>query len=188
MNEESPMPAGDPGSQSSGGDETNKTSGKGSRLIGRILPAAVRFWLRSQVEQVDSLSLALEGRDRQLLSGYLPGVSVSAEQAIYQGIHIGQLQLSAQDIRINVGQVVRGKPLRLLKVFPVLGEVALTSDDLNASLSSELLAGGLRDFWQSLLQIPALAEEVEIDMVRLRCSLLWCCPVPVFGWAIAHWR
>lgn len=161
MTEESPMPAGDSESQSFGGDEDSKRSGKGSRLIGRILPAAVRFWLRSQVEDVDSLSLSLEGRDRQLLSGYLPGVSVSAEQAVYQGIHIGRLQLSAQDIRINVGQVVRGKPLRLLKVFPVLGEVVLTSDDLNASLASELLAVGLRDFWRSLLQMPSLAKEVE---------------------------
>lgn len=121
----------------------------------------MKLWLRSQVEQVDALSLTLEGRDRDILSGYIPGVSVSAAQAIYQGIHIGQLQLSAQDIRINIGQVVRGKPLRLLKVFPVLGEVSLTADDLNASLASPLLGQGLRDFWRSLIQIPTLAQQVQ---------------------------
>lgn len=134
---------------------------RGSRIIGRLLPAAVRLWLRSQVEQVESLSLELKGRDRQILSGDLPGVAVAATQAIYQGIHIGRLQLSASDIRINVAQVMRGKPLRLLQVFPVDAEVVLTSDDLNASLTSPLLTMGLRDFWRSLMQMPSLARVVE---------------------------
>ncbi|MGB3300347.1 MAG: DUF2993 domain-containing protein [Phormidesmis sp.] len=147
-----------------GGEKSDrKTNGneKGSRIIGRVLPAAVRLWLRSQVEQVEDLSVALEGRDRDIISGYLPGVSVSAMRAVYKGIHIGELQLSAQDIRINVGQVVRGHPLRLMKVFPVIGKVALTAADLNASLNSTLLGEGLRDFWRSLAQTPALRTEIE---------------------------
>ena len=144
-------------------DKLRSMSGKekGSRIIGRILPAAVQLWLRSQVEQVENLSVVLEGRDRDIVSGYLPSVSVSAVRAIYKGIHIGELRLSAQDIRINIGQVVRGKPLRLMKVFPVMGEVALTAADLNASLGSALLEGGLRDFWRSLVQTPALEAEIE---------------------------
>jgi hypothetical protein len=133
----------------------------GSRLIGRILPAAVRLWLRSQVEQVESLSIGLDGRDREILSGAIPAVSVAATHAVYEGIHIGELQLSAQDIRINIGQVVRGKPLRLLKAFPVVGAVALSAEDVNASVSSALLVGGLRDFWRSLLQQPGMAQAVR---------------------------
>lgn len=132
----------------------------GSRLIGRILPAAVRLWLRSQVEQIEQLSIQLEGRDREIIAGYLPGVALSAQKAIYRGIYLTQVQLSAQDIRINVAQVLRGKPLRLLKVFPVFGQVALSADDLNASLSSSLLAEGLRDFWRQLTQDPAVAQSV----------------------------
>ncbi len=133
----------------------------GSRIIGRILPVAVRLWLLSQVERVDELSLQLEGRDRDIITGYLPKVSVSAEQAVYRGIHLSQVQLSAIDIRINVGQVIRGKPLRLLKGFPVLGTVALTAGDLTASLTSPLLAEGLESFWRSLLlQNPALVPIV----------------------------
>ena len=133
----------------------------GSRIIGRVLPGAVRLWLRSQVEKVEELSLTLEGRDRQILSGYLPGVMVSAEQAIYQGIYISQLKLSAQDIRINIGQVIRGKPLRLLQVFPVMGAVTLTDEDLNASLASPLLGAGLQDFWRSLIQDAAFSQALE---------------------------
>ncbi len=141
--------------------EKTREKEKGSRIIGRILPGAVRLWLRSQVEQVEDLSVVLEGRDLDIISGYLPGVSVSAVRTIYKGIYIGELRLSAQDICINVGQVVRGKPLRLMKAFPVTGEVALTAADLNASLGSALLREGLRDFWRSLVQTPALREEIE---------------------------
>lgn len=137
------------------------TSGGGSRIIGRLLPAAVKVWLRSQVEQVNQLSIELGGRDRQILSGYLPGVSVSAAQAIYQGIHITQVQLSAKDIRINIGQVLRGKPLRLLKTFPVKGSTLLSVHDLNASLGSPMLAEGLNSFWQSLIQQSDFAELVS---------------------------
>lgn len=140
--------------------EHSGESARGTRIIGRILPGAVRLWLRSQVDQIESLSLELKGRDRQILSGYLPGVAVAAQQAIYRGIHIDKLTLSAAEIRINIAQVIRGKPLRLLKQFPVMGEVALTGQDLNASLVSPLLREGLLDFWRKLMQVPLLAEAV----------------------------
>ncbi len=133
----------------------------GSRIIGRILPAAVRLWLRSQVEQVENLSLQIAGRDRDILTGYVPSIAISAQNAIYQGIHISQLQLSAKDIRINVGQVIRGKALRLLQIFPITGEVRLSAADLNASLSSALLTQGLKEFWQQLIQHPAFAQAVK---------------------------
>ena len=134
---------------------------RGSRLIGRLLPPAVKLWLRSQVESVEQLQIELSGRDRQIISGYLPGVSVSAQQVNYQGIQISDVQLSATDIRINVGQVVRGKPLRLLKAFPVVGTVLLSGDDLDASLSSPLLAEGLNGFWRSLVSRPDVADAVR---------------------------
>lgn len=142
-------------------DKNQDVKPGGSRIIGRLLPAAVKLWLRSQVEQLDQLSIELAGRDRQILSGYLPGVSVAAEAAIYQGIRITQVQLSAKDIQINVGQVIRGKPLRLLKEFPVQGQALLSADDLNASLASPLLTEGLDSFWQSLIQRPDMAEAVS---------------------------
>ena len=134
---------------------------KGSRIIGRVLPAAVKLWLRSQVESVKQLDISLRGRDRQIISGYIPGVAVSAEQAVYEGIHIDQLHLSADDIRINIGQVLRGKPLRLLKAFPVIGEVALSEESLNASLCSGLLQEGLADFWRQLVRLPSVAQAVS---------------------------
>ncbi|EDX85266.1 hypothetical protein S7335_2965 [Synechococcus sp. PCC 7335] len=113
------------------------------------------------MEQVDSLMIDLEGRDRQLISGYIPGVSVFAKQVVYKGLQLSKVQLAAKEIRINLGQVVRGKPLRLMKQFPVEGQVCLSAADVAASASSPLLAAGLADFWRSLIQLPEFAKAVE---------------------------
>lgn len=142
-------------------DEVNKQERRGSRIIGKMLPPAVQLWMRSQVEQVGQVAINLDGSDRQILSGYLPEVTVSAKKAIYKGIAIKQVNLSASDIRINIGQVVRGKPLRLLKTFPVQGEAEISAADLDASLNSSLLIAGLTDFWRSLIKIPAFARSAQ---------------------------
>ncbi len=118
----------------------------GSRLVSRILPPAIRFWLRTQVEHVEDLTFTIDGRDRDLLSGHIPTVTLAAEKAIYQGIHLSHIALTATDIRINLGQVMRRKPLRLLEAFPVTGDVRVTLDDLNASLQSPLLGEGIYQF------------------------------------------
>ncbi len=54
--------------------------GQRGQIIGRVLPGAVRLWLQTQVDRVESLVVELEGRDRQLISGYIPGVVVSAAE------------------------------------------------------------------------------------------------------------
>lgn len=134
--------------------------GRLGRIIGRVLPGVVKLWLQTQVEQVDSLAVDLLGRDRQLLSGCIPSVTVSAKRVIYKGIQLSSVRLGAEDIRINLGQVVRGKALRLTKRFPVKGEVVLSDADIAASVSSPLLAEGLADFWRSLIRLPDFAEAV----------------------------
>jgi len=129
----------------------NGSSAKGSRLISRVLPPAVRLWLQAQTEHIEALDFTLTGRDRQILSGYVPQVAVAAQQAVYRGLHLSQIALTATDIRINLGQVVRGKPLRLLCPFPVMGQVAFTQAGLNASLASPLLEQAIRELIPQLL-------------------------------------
>lgn len=142
------------------GRSTKKADGRG-QIIGRVLPTAVRLWLQTQVEQVDSLVIDLEGRDRQLISGYIPGVGILAENVIYKGIKLSRAQLNAEDIQINLGQVVRGKPLRLMQRFPVKGQVVLSGADIATSASSPLLTEGLSEFWRSLVQLPEFARAVD---------------------------
>lgn len=111
----------------------------------------MKLWLRSQVEQVSQLEVVISGSDRQILSGYIPHVSISACHAVYQGLHLRQIQLVAENIRINLGQVLRGKPLRLLQAVPVFIELMLQELDLNASIKSPLLTNAMTQLLTMLL-------------------------------------
>lgn len=123
-----------------------------SRLISKVLSPAVRFWLRSQLEQVDDLQLAIEAGDRQLLSGGIKRVSVSARNAVYRGLHLSEVSIVGEEICTNFAQVLRGKPLRLVQAFLIAGDLLLYEADLNASLQAPLLAQGVIEFLLTLLQ------------------------------------
>lgn len=155
---------------------TEEVDPGGSRVISRILPPAVRLWLQTQVDHIENLIFQLKGRDRQILSGYVPKVVLAADRAVYQGLHLSHAQIQASEIRINLGQVLRGKPLRLLQKFPIAGNVVIKEADLNASLQAPLLRDGLRDFLKQLMTRqgaghdlrPYLANLVEGDTARFQ--------------------
>ncbi len=121
-----------------------------SKIIRTVLSPALRLWLRSQVESIETLEVDIEGGDRQILSGQIPGLRVSATQAVYQGLHLSELELAGGMIRVNLGQVLRGQPLQLLEPIPVQAKVGLRVEDLNASLSSPLLLPLIQDWLQAL--------------------------------------
>jgi hypothetical protein len=149
------------------GVEPNVEPQAGSRLLSKILSPAIRLWLRSQVESAALLEFQVLGRDRQLLQGQIPAVQVNAKQVVYQGLHLSQAQLKASQIQINLSQVVQGKPLRLLQVVPVVGQICLTQADLTASSESGLLHQGLTELLKMLLQsleAPALAELAQATL------------------------
>ena len=122
-----------------------------SKIISKILSPALQLWLRSQVEQIEQLQVKINGGDRQILGGYIPGVFLASNRAVYQGLHLGQVQLQGENIRINLTQVIRGKPLRLLEPISVTAKVLLEEADLNKSLASPLLSNALTDFLFNLL-------------------------------------
>lgn len=129
---------------------------KTSRIISTVLSPAIRLWLRSQVERVEALEFKITGGDRQILTGNIPNISIAASQAVYQGLHLSQIQLEATQIRVNLGQVIKGKSLRLLEPVPVTGQITLSETDLQASLESQLLSTALREFLGTLLISPNL--------------------------------
>ncbi len=132
--------------------EQNPPSGTHkSRVITKILSPALRLWLRSQTSEVSDLELQITGSDRQIISGYIPRVFISASRAVYQGLHLTGIRLEAENIRINIGSILRGKPLRLIEPVPVVGEILLFEKDLNASLSSPLLSNALTDLLVSFI-------------------------------------
>ena len=115
------------------------------RIITQVLTTALKLWLRTQVTQISELEVEIKASDRQILSGRIPLVSIFATHAVYQGLLITQIQLIAENIRINIGSIVKGQPLRLLETVPVVGDLIVDEKDLNASLSSNLLSTALSD-------------------------------------------
>lgn len=128
-----------------------------SRIISQVLSPAVQLWLRSQVTQAKALHFQISGGDRQILAGHIPQVTISAQDIIYRGLHLSQLELAATGIRINIGQVMKGKPLRLLESFPIEGELVLQELGLNASLQAPLFAEALSNLLLTLLQTSEAA-------------------------------
>ncbi|MEM9806448.1 MAG: DUF2993 domain-containing protein [Cyanobacteria bacterium P01_D01_bin.56] len=133
---------------------------RGSRLISRVLPVAVKFWLQTQMDDIGKLTFEIQATDRQVLSGKIPGVALSAQQSVYQGVQITDVAVQASDIHINIGQVLRGKALRLEQEFPIAGQVSLSKEDLETSSTDSSLAEGLLDVWKLLLARQDVAAEI----------------------------
>ncbi len=132
-----------------------------SKLISKILAPALRLWLRSQVEQAEQLEIVIEGQDRQLLRGHVPQVFLSSKKAIYQGLQLGKILLKGENIRVNIGQIIKGKPLQLLEPIQVSGEVHLTETDLQASLASDILTNAFTDLLIALLELKGIKNKGE---------------------------
>ena len=131
-----------------------------------MLSPALRLWLRSQVQQVSNLEVKIVGSDRQILQGTIPRVSISASHAVYQGLHLSQIQLEGEGIRINLGQVLRGQPLRLLESVAVSGELLLQEADINASVQAPILIDGLTELLVTLLQSECLPDLSKLIIDR----------------------
>ena len=54
-------------------------------LIRKGLAPAVGLWLRSQVEHIKDLEVEIEAGDRQILSGCIPQVRISARKRSIKG-------------------------------------------------------------------------------------------------------
>ena len=121
------------------------------RIITKVLNSAIKLWLRTQINQVSDLDVQIKASDRQLLSGCIPGVSISASKAVYRGIHITEIELYAEKIQLNVSSILKGQPLKLLAIVPVVGKLIVEEQDLNNSLSSPLLLTAINDLLITLL-------------------------------------
>jgi LmeA-like phospholipid-binding len=124
----------------------NQTRG----IVGSVLAPACRVWLRSQVSHVEDIQVDIAGGSLQILRGTIPRVAVGAVGAIYQGLSLGSIDLIAENIRINLPQVLKGQPLRL-EPISVTANVKFSEDDLQASLAAPLLAQAITDLFTQIL-------------------------------------
>ena len=153
---------------------TDNPTKKPSRLIGNILSPAIELWLRSQVQQVSNLKVQIEGKSRQILTGNIPGVSIVASDAVYQGLHVAEIELYATGILINLGQVIKGQPLKLLEKVPVTGKLQLQQADINASLNTPLLSNALTELLLKLAP-QAADKQVQWDKVIVNDGQIRLC-------------
>lgn len=151
------------GTASLGEESQIPPKGKGSRIVSSVLSPAVQLWLRAQVQHVDELRVKIEGSDRQIFSGSIPKVTAAARCAVYRGLHLTEVAIEGTGIRINLGQVIKGQPLRLLESFPVFGVLRLIQADLNASLKAPLLADALSEFLLPLLPMVDREQPLKLQ-------------------------
>jgi hypothetical protein len=144
-------------------------------MISKVLSGAVKLFLRTQVDRVEELKIEITGGDRQILKGYIPSVYLKSDYAVYQGIHLRQVQLNGENIRVNLSQILKGKPLQLLEPVPIAGNFCLEESDLQASLSSALLSQGLDEFLAILLEANGVENSAKIlqnyEITWLKISL-----------------
>jgi LmeA-like phospholipid-binding len=150
----------------------SQTSPPQRGLIRQVLAPAIKLWLRSQTESVEQLSVEIGAADRQLLAGCIPQIEIAAQGAVYQGLHLSHIQITGQNIRVNLGQVLRGKPLQLLEPVPIESQATLLEADLNASLTAPLLKTAIQDLVQFLLASTGLGGGSEPALNLQKLSLV----------------
>lgn len=135
---------------------------KKSEIISRFLTPAIKLWIRTQVESIMDLDILIDAGDRQILSGKINQVNLTAKEANYQGIFINYASVSTENIAVNLGGILRGKPLKLLHPIFVSGNLTITAEELHKSLSSSLLTSGLKDLVKLLLHNENIENTEEI--------------------------
>ena len=155
--------AGSGGAVNLGSRPEKPTPSQGSRIASAVLSPAVQLWLRSQVQQVDELKVKIEGSDRQIFSGAIPKVTAAASGAVYKGLHLTEVALEGCGIRINLGQALKGQPLRLVESVPVAGVLRLSQADLNASLKAPLLGLALSEFLRTMLPLTDREKSLKLQ-------------------------
>jgi LmeA-like phospholipid-binding len=110
------------------------------------------------------------GGSRQILGGTIPRIAVVAVGAIYQGLSLGSIDLIAEQIRINLPQVLKGQPLRLLAPIAVIAKVKFSERDLQASLAAPLLSQAIDDLLAQILATSSTPTDWNIDWHQLQLA------------------
>ncbi|WAS05569.1 DUF2993 domain-containing protein [Gloeomargaritales cyanobacterium VI4D9] len=131
----------------------------------RPLATLLRWWLQRQVTQVQALEVSLQDASQVWLSGCLPYIQVSAQNIIYQKMHLQEVALTAQAIRFHLPFLQKkGQPF--VEPITVKIQATITEQNVNASLPyiQETLSSYLREFYSEITQIQAI--KIYPDEIR----------------------
>jgi len=152
---------------------------KRSSPVLQLLASGLQLWIRQQCQAVDSLEIQLHGSALGLLRGRLDGVSLVARRVVFSQLEIERVDLRSSAIAVQVGGLLRGKPLQLEHPFQVEGSVALTAAGLSRSLSTPHWRGLGDHLADGLLGLTPLQElRIERDRLLLRAQGMSCETIP----------
>ncbi len=104
-----------------------------NRGLSRPLAALLRWWLERQVTQAQAIHVSLQGTGQLWSAGRLPYLHISAQNIIYQNIHLHQVTLTAQEIRFH-WPFFQKKGQPFLEPISVQIQVTITEENVNVSL------------------------------------------------------
>ncbi|MBE9223354.1 DUF2993 domain-containing protein [Cyanobacterium stanieri LEGE 03274] len=133
---------------------------KKSEIISSFITPAIKLWIRTQVESITKLDVTIDAGDKQILTGKINQVNLQAKEANYRGIFLNYASVATEKIAINLGGILRGKPLKLLHPIFVSGNIIITASELSKSLDSSLLQDGLQDMLKILLNNEDVSPEI----------------------------
>jgi LmeA-like phospholipid-binding len=142
-------------------------------LISQVLAPAIALWLRSQTEKIETVTVNIGAADRQILAGCIPQLTINATGVVYQGLHLSEIHITGQNIRVNLGQVLRGQPLKLLAPVPIESQAIWQEADLNASLTAPLLIGAIQELLRFLLAtgLPGASSDPDLNLQNLTVAV-----------------
>jgi hypothetical protein len=133
-------------------------------IVSSVLCPVLKLWLRSQADAVESLEVEIAGHSKQILSGNIPKAQVYGQAVVYQGLHITSVDLRAENINLNIPQILKGEALQLLEPIEVGLEMLLAPADLQKCLASPLLSAELG--YQPQAQTDAEITEFMTTLLR----------------------
>ena len=127
-----------------------------------LISGAIGLWLKHLCSRLDHLDLELIGTGRALLAGHLDGVRLEARGGVIEGIALNHVQLRSDPIRLDLGPLLRGRPLQLRERFVVTGSVCLDGEGLTQSLAHPAWRHFSDTLALALLDRPGL-DRYELD-------------------------
>ncbi|BAC90277.1 LmeA family phospholipid-binding protein [Gloeobacter violaceus] len=116
-----------------------------SQMLSNLLGPLLEAWIRTQVQQVDDLRVAVSGPDSEVAGGRIQSIEISGRNIVYEGIPARSLAMRGSDIRLDTRGSLAGGGLRLEK--SVLADLALrlSEQDINTYLASRAFQDQVRD-------------------------------------------
>ena len=148
-------------------------SSKPRGIISSVLSSACAAWLRTQVSAVAELQVEIVAGDRQMLAGVVPSVAVAAQKIVYRGIAVQKIELLAEQIAINLKQVVRGKPLQLLQPIMINANALMTSEDLHSSLTAPFFNKAITDLVKQILASTDQNWSIQWQSAAIQANQVW---------------